>query len=555
MLHELVCHNSLTMLDSENIYKDFDDIEEQVKNCPKDTFIEKLIEIVNENVDALASLRSSLHQKAIDKGLPTDRPLIKRQRSNPNSACRKYASDCYLLYSFINGSLVVTEIKEVFGRSLPSTSRLDEGIPSSQRTPPGTPSRSRRCLLSSPLHAQSPLSQVTSHSPHPSPAPSVPVILYDTLAEMKTDIISFKEDLKADYEAMQWQVDSLSNELNEYRNKSVQLEAQLERKMKRITDMNSDLLILKNDNNRLEKTVKSLCSALGDMKQSVSKCKSDSEESFDSLKKQASAIAAKQSSDFQRCKDMHRKTSEYDSTLKDLNCRINKVTEPHSDGMNAIRNDVKRMSQNIKTCDDELNAHASKINKLGDFTIELEKKVSSVMKNTSKLTQSIAICSKPHRRLSTTPPRGKRTEQVDKNKDNISSNLQYKNEEQNSNGTQDSSTQTMNISNIPVQVTGRAQPTSVPSTTTKAPQSKQPEYESFFIGNVDKHVSANKVAGYLAAKFISVTKINLYPSTRDDTQIGKITVEQGFRHRILDKHFFPGDVYCRPWYPKKSNLH
>jgi len=155
------------MSDTSNLI-DFDSVEEQLKNCAKDIFVEKLIDIVSStscSADSLASIRASLHQKALDNGLPLDKPVVKCQRSNPGSACCKYATDCFLLYSFITGTSSVMEIKEVFGCSLPPTGILDGDIPASQRTPPSTPSctPSHHIIGSPSLHMASPLRQAPTN--------------------------------------------------------------------------------------------------------------------------------------------------------------------------------------------------------------------------------------------------------------------------------------------------------------------------------------------------------------------------------------------------------
>jgi hypothetical protein len=56
------------------------DLIENVQNCPKDIFVDKLLSIHKESFEVLCEVRACFYQEALKHSLPDDAPLVKRCR-------------------------------------------------------------------------------------------------------------------------------------------------------------------------------------------------------------------------------------------------------------------------------------------------------------------------------------------------------------------------------------------------------------------------------------------------------------------------------------------
>lgn len=249
----------------------FSNIVEHIKNCPRDTFIDKLLHIYKNSFELMNGVRTCFYEEAIKNGLVAERPLIKRRRGDGDSGSRKLASDCFLLYNFITNSMTQIEIKELFCRNLPVN--LNSQFNDVSSSPPSTP----RALNASQLTNQ--------HTPtYSASGKTAPVLLYDTLAEMKAEILAFKADVRSDYEALQKQVDdiepnhapsmsinapqheddvmSLQLQMQECMCKIATLEEQVHRRTQRISKLESELACMKSENTVLRHVIKENVSTL-----------------------------------------------------------------------------------------------------------------------------------------------------------------------------------------------------------------------------------------------------------------------------------------------------
>ena len=97
----------------------FDEFDTALDGLPKESYISKLLQISEANEDTLSRYRSELAVRARRCNDGPSGALITRRSSAKSSIVEKYASDCFVLNSFICGNSV--DINELFKQSIKQT--------------------------------------------------------------------------------------------------------------------------------------------------------------------------------------------------------------------------------------------------------------------------------------------------------------------------------------------------------------------------------------------------------------------------------------------------
>ena len=507
--------------------------------------------------------------------LPDEAPLIKRRRGDHASGARRLALDCHLLYSFITGSVSTGEIKEIFSKSLTAANLQTEfgGVQQS-------PSHTHPCRRGS--GAGLPISPMATPSQS---GKTPPVLLYDTLAEMKADILSFKNDQRSDFDALQKQLDGLSTEpivphfdqsvdvnnkvlalelqIQECVSKIKMLDAQLCRRTNRISDLESDIKIVKGENtvlrHMMEQSGKDLGKAVKDMKSLEGKLRkyelacSDWEDKCSSKHKTLSS----------KVRDLRSNDTDTNIRLKSIQIQLDNLKEPEFKKQCSVKNDLKGVKDKICAINDDLYVQ-DKVLKDNTAQVNSIKKKQTEMVKEHKRFQKNYSCT-----LMTNCSNSEmdKTVHYDKQaavRSSTSSDRQTKGKQTESNGTINDKARSTPFQNHVVKDTGptddrQAHDQHVPGTipvhmTSRPMNGANPGFiEHFYIGNVGTHVQAHEIANYLQNNKVTVRSVQILPHKAHNCNGAKITVLNGHRQDILSQHYFPGkDIYARPWYPAKG---
>lgn len=87
-------------------------LDQELDGLPRDSYIQKLIELTHESENVITWYRTLLLSRARDiEGCPLGQ-LINRKSTNVSTSIEKYARDCFMLSQFCNGNK--TSIEEIF---------------------------------------------------------------------------------------------------------------------------------------------------------------------------------------------------------------------------------------------------------------------------------------------------------------------------------------------------------------------------------------------------------------------------------------------------------
>jgi predicted nucleic acid-binding Zn-ribbon protein len=376
----------------------YTDIIKQVKNCPKDIFVDKLLNSYSESFEDLCDVRSAFYNEAINHKLPDDAPLVKRRRGDHASGARRLALDCYLLYSFISGSVSAAERKDIFSKSLTAANLLSDSQSARGQSPSRTPPRRRASGAGLPL---SPMATPSQSGKAP------PILLYDTLAEMKADIISFKTDQRADFEALQKQLDELSpiengsnqntnTELNEMMatvglqiqecvNKIETLNTQLQRRTNRIVDLESEIKIVRVENTALRQSVEQNA-------QNLNKLANDKKMLWEEVQTNEIKIAdwvdkctSKHKTFSSKFKDLRSNDADTDRRINSIQKQLDNLKEPEYKKLCALRSELKCVKDQVSTINDDLDIQGKAIKENTTHMNSTKKRCIEIVKENKKL--------------------------------------------------------------------------------------------------------------------------------------------------------------------------
>lgn len=527
---------------------EYKDIIKDIASQPKDLFVDTLLVAYGESFNQLTDVRTCFHTEALKHDLPGDKVLVKRRKGELAVGARRLALDCYLLHSFITQSSSLAELKEVFSKS--ASNPHHENL---QDTDLDASSYSPVARHGSLPELYSGLSQVTAID-NATKCPSV--LLTDTLAQMKEDILSFKQDMRADYDALQTQIDEMTQEKNVQvdngkvsdinnqtnecitRIKNVEKDVEksnekisnlmgiIERRTQRISDLESELKKARSEccvlKQQVESNARSCCKdgkTIKEMSTKIYICHELVAKCYDGCKDKYNELKGK-------CKAMKTDANETDKYIRDVQGQLDSIRWPSEKVTSSLKSEIKVVKDLIKGLEDDIHIHDKKIE---DYKHEIKSIRKECEKKTGKLSKSYAeiLQAGKSKEVST-----ECSNQTDSKDDRKRSDEKKKNVQQSTYDPKQKKPESGTKRNQQIQ------------------KHNEDECENFYIGNIGSKIKAKDLAVYLQKKEISVHTVHILPSKIEGCVGAKITIEKGHKKMVTSINFFPGQgVYARRWYP------
>jgi hypothetical protein len=407
---------------------------------------------------------------------------------------------------------------------------------------------------------------------------------------MKSDILSFKSDLRADHDALQKQFDDFSqkgmgivnasdmdtdlrdtvgslNLLVEECIASIQtLDTRLQRRTQRVFDLENEIKVIRGENsvlkNLIEENGKSiyrntqshhalilrLCNSEDECKEQTAKCSNQHKQivkNVDELKING--------------RDLHKH-------VKNIQCQIDDVNGPADRQTRSLRNEMRIMKDTVKSLNEDMSTHDHKINNTCKQVRDMKKKQkkqkkhSELVKEKSKLQKSFTSFVSEVHTVAQTLPEDSSSENSflkDKRPNPVVKSHQPSLDDQTSNmpmsiahGQPSDPNVSSSTHTIPTLVTQRhcSTPVNAAPTLPKATLVRR----DIYIGNVSKQVPLTAIVQYMESRSFTVHTAFLVPNKRQDCNGAKLNIS-GTNRILKDNSLLPRGAYARNWHPARNN--
>lgn len=507
----------------------YNDIVKDIVSHPRETFIDALFIGYHESFDDLNNVRICFYEEAVNKHGLNDQVLVRRRKGDHQAGARRLATDCHLIHSFITGTSSQTEVaKEIFSKGFAALSQSSAATSTSPtQSPTAVRSSSLSRLPTSPTAADH--TQVTT--------PHAPQLLIDSIAAMKEDILGFKGDQRADFDALQKEIDSLTSQFSNICSSNELLQKNLAKYMKRTTNLESEIVILKNENGRLDRIVTEITAAVSSQAEEAKKANNATVRSFAGVEIDVDKICSSIDQEASRIKRLQDKYGEQKAMYCNMQSQINNISEPRKQDTTALKSELKRVREQTKCLKDDFKLCQSMYGTLDGDIKHMKKKIDKITKRNSKLKATLTEDGS----LVTHQPSVSQDVRTE-----TPPNIQEP--------------AVLSESNVLVSTNNVSGNTSAEQSTHKKDNQDKKRHkldsrsvESFYIGNLETNVSAEDIGTYLVRRKVGIICVYVIPSQRENSNCARIIVEKGNKERILTDRFFPGkDVYARIWYPRRK---
>ena len=511
-------------------------------NLTKQNLIETLS---SYDITTLLRWRNELFEDAkYNESFPPDRALKKRRGGNQLS--HKLSEDCYMLYSFVQGSVTVSEISELFSSGLAKPQLFTpQGTPvnaSQSRTPSintlGTPCSGRK-LPSTP---QAQENRVTP--------PSANIV--DALASIQAQLHANRED-----------TDILKKELYELKDTSAQppkcggQEAQpsfidvaqnlgsaieniqniLQRRTNKITSLEKQITSVLSENKSLQnkiadqsKAMQSLHKKLITYEGEISALKSARNSDISNMRELAEGTTRK-------LKEVKMSVKNLEADMRDVKCQVGNIREPELNECNALKNEQKRLKDCIFNMSDDICRIDKLVTCVKDGCNQMNK---DVAREINKLKKGLHSDTRKPVTMETADSECQTSKSLTISVDTSSFNREVVYHT----GSVEASP-SVSEQNIETQ-------RGIKTSENKKGTLNGHRNEEYYIGGItNKNVDSNVIRSFLEKKNINVRFVKVMPSNKSQSLCAKIAIREGHGYDLCKPKFFPdktGTLYCRRWY-------
>ena len=184
--------------------------------------------------------------------------------------------------------------------------------------------------------------------------PNVPAKVYDTIAEMKQDILCFKADLRADYDALQKELDECNAMLSHSIISCDKQEKLLAKHTSKISSLESDIVILKNDNNQLRAALNESCAQIKIVVTRLGGCETSSSTKFRQFDANLHSLVDICNEEIDHRKALATMVQSQKYITDEIKNQIQQITEPRQSSTSALKSELKRVREQVKSQNDDL---------------------------------------------------------------------------------------------------------------------------------------------------------------------------------------------------------
>ena len=399
------------------------------------------------------------------------------------------------------------------------------------------------------------------------------MLLYDTLAEMKAEILNFKNDQRSDYEALQKQIDDISSplgkgnqntsrdpndenkvtalslQIQESVNKIETLDTLLNRRTKRISDLENEIKVVRGENAVLRQTVELNSKDIHKVSKTSKSIQDQIAEQERQFTKWTDKYTNKHQTLISKVKELRTNENDSNRRLLSIQKQVDNLKEPEYKKLCEVKNELKCLKDKIHDINDDLDIQEKCIKENKSNVSNIKKKQAELVKDNNKLKkkyantiQSTASSAKHQDGYNHTEHRQTTQNQTANVKDppKISTKSTHQQQQQEKG------------ESIPV-VLSQSQPYSKKQDTQRQVNydcNHTSQIDEFYLGNLSHTVTVITLQDFLHNKGIEVRKVHIFACKINDRNAAKLDVIRGYRSTILQTNFFPFNVYARKWYEK-----